>query len=217
MGLTCVVSAPLLLQLQACLRCTSLLQAYQPTSSPIKDSTAGMNVGNQMAVTLLLGSSAFELLLSLLLAYVETFNCLGFLAACSVAGLFMTQCLGLVAGAFALLSPADTSFGCLGILRDLPVWRRGTCCLVVLFASHLLARPMSQLLVEAYDAVLLGYSVLSSLPPYTFVIVLDVEYFCPFNAYRVLMLSPGKMGLILSLSFLQYAFCSSPNADLNSV
>ena len=97
-----------------------------------------------------------------------------------------------VAGAFALLSPADTSFGCLGILRDLPVWRRGTCCLVVLFASHLLARPMSQLLVEAYDAVLLGYSVLSSLPPYTFVIVLDVEYFCPFNAYRDSLL--GKWG-----------------------
>ena len=96
MGLTCVVSAPLLLQLQACLRCTSLLQAYQPTSSPIKDSTAGMNVGNQMAVTLLLGSSAFELLLSLLLAYVETLNCLGFLAASSVAGLLMTQCLGLL-------------------------------------------------------------------------------------------------------------------------
>ena len=141
MGLTCVVSAPLLLQL-ACLRCTSLLQAYQPTSSLIKDSTAGMNVGNQMAVTLLLGSSAFELLLSLLLAYVETVNCLGFLAASwalhdAMSGSF-------VAGAFALLSPADTtSFGCLGILRDLPVWRRGTCCLVVLFASHLIARPLS--------------------------------------------------------------------------
>ena len=143
MGLTCVVSAPLLLQL-ACLRCTSLLQAYQPTSSPIKDSTAGMNVGNQMAVTLLLGSSAFELLFSLLLAYVETVNCLGFLAACSVAGLLMTQLSGsLVAGVFALLSPADTSFGCLGILRDLPVWRRGTYCLVVLFARQLIARPVS--------------------------------------------------------------------------
>ena len=166
MGLTCVVSAPLLLQL-ACLRCTSLLQAYQPTSSPIKDSTAGMNVGNQMAVTLLLGSSAVELLLSLLLAYVETVNCLGFLAASwalhdAMSGSF-------VAGAFALLSPAGTSFGCLGILHDLPVWRRGTYCFVSLFASHLIARPLSQLLVEVCDAVLLGYSVLCSLPPYAFV------------------------------------------------
>ena len=99
-----------------------------------------------------------------------------------------------VAGAFALLSPADTSFGCLGILHDLPVWRRGTYCFVVLLASHLIARPLSQLLVEACDAVLLGYSVLCSLPPYAFVIVLDVGYFCPFSAYRVVILSPEKNG-----------------------
>jgi len=192
MGLTCVVSAPLLLQL-ACLQCTSLLQAYQPTSSPIKDSTAGMNLGNQMAVTLLLGSSAFELLLSLLLAYVETVQLSGIFG-CMLCCWALNDAMSgsFVAGAFALLSPADTSFGCLGILRDLPVWRRGTCCLVVLFASHLIARPLSQLLVEAYDAVFLGYSVLSSLPPYTFVIVLDVEYFCPFNAYRDSLL--GKWG-----------------------
>ena len=212
MGLTCVVSAPLLLQLQACLRCTSLLQAYQPTSSPIKDSTAGMNVGNQMAVTLLLGSSAFELLLSLLLAYVETLNCLGFLAASSVAGLLMTQCLGLLWLEHLLCSLLLTLV--LAALVYFVIFLFGDEGLAVssFFLLAILLPVLSQLLVEAYDAVLLGYSVLTYI-----VIVLDVGYFCPFNADRVVILSPGKMGLILSLSFLQYAFCSSPNADLNSV
>ena len=111
---------------------------------------------------MLLGSSALELLLSLLLAYVETVKLSGIFG-CKLCCWALNDAMSgsFVAGAFALLSPADTSFGCLGILRDLPVWRRGTCCLVVLFASHLIARPLAQLLVEAYDAVLLGYSVLT--------------------------------------------------------
>jgi len=95
MGLTCVVSAPLLLQL-ACLRCTSLLQAYQPTSSPIKDSTAGMNVGNQMAVTCCWDRPHLSCCFLCYLLMWKLLNCLGFLAASSVAGLLMTQCLGLL-------------------------------------------------------------------------------------------------------------------------